>query len=63
MALKSTTDVTAVIIDLLIPYKSQVHTMTADNGREFSLHEKIAKSLDVQIPFAHPYSVMGIREK
>lgn len=33
-----------------------VLTMTADNGREFANHENIAKSLNAEFFFAHPYS-------
>lgn len=30
-------------------------TITVDNGKEFSEHERLAKALDAQIFFAHPY--------
>ncbi|PML25052.1 transposase [Vibrio breoganii] len=30
--------------------------MTADNGREFAGHEEIAKALEAEVYFAHPYS-------
>jgi len=33
-----------------------VLTITADNGREFGLHEKIAAKLNADFYFAHPYS-------
>ena len=33
-----------------------VLTITADNGREFGHHEKIAKKLNADFYFAHPYS-------
>ncbi len=37
--------------------KSEVaHTITFDNGKEFSFHEKIAKEIGAKIYFAHPYS-------
>jgi IS30 family transposase len=36
--------------------KHRVHTITADNGKEFSGHQKIAKSLDANFYFAHPYA-------
>jgi len=48
--------VTQAIIDMLTPYKDNVHTITFDNGGEFAEHEKIAKSLDAKMYFAHPYS-------
>ena len=53
---KSAADVTEATIRLLKPLKNCVHTITADNGKEFSYHEKIAKSLVADIYFAHPYS-------
>ncbi|WP_226646230.1 IS30 family transposase [Microbulbifer variabilis] len=43
-------------IALLEPYRHLVHTITADNGKEFALHEKISEALDAQVYFAHPYS-------
>ena len=53
---KSADDVTKAIIELLMPYKEHVHTITADNGREFAGHETIAKALEADVYFAHPYS-------
>ena len=43
------------MIDMLSPFKELVHTLTADNGKEFSEHEKIAETLNAQFYFAHPY--------
>jgi len=40
----------------LTPHKNQVHTLTYDNGREFSDHEGIANDLEAQVYFAHPYA-------
>ncbi len=53
---KTESEVTKATIKLLRPYKAYVHTITADNGKEFSGHEKIAKALDAKVYFAHPYS-------
>lgn len=53
---KSANDVTRATIDLLKPYKHIVHTITADNGKEFAYHEKISKALCADVYFAHPYS-------
>ncbi|MDE1327192.1 IS30 family transposase [Vibrio aestuarianus] len=53
---KSADDVTKATIELLMPYKEHVHTITADNGREFAGHETIAKALEADVYFAHPYS-------
>ena len=44
------------IIDLLSPLKAKVHTLTSDNGKEFAVHQCIAKSLDAKFIFAHPYA-------
>ena len=53
---KSAADVTQATIALLRPFKDVVHTITADNGKEFSYHEKISEELDADVYFAHPYS-------
>lgn len=53
---KSAADVTQATIALLKPFKDVVHTITADNGKEFSYHEKISKALSADVYFAHPYS-------
>ena len=33
-----------------------MYTVTSDNGKEFAKHESIAKNLDAQFFFAHPYA-------
>jgi IS30 family transposase len=43
------------VIQLLTPLQSSVFTITADNGSEFAKHEFIAKALEANIYFAHPY--------
>jgi len=40
---------------LLRPHKKSVLTITADNGKEFTRHKKISKSLRADVYFAHPY--------
>jgi IS30 family transposase len=47
--------VAKAIIKLMRPYKENVFTITADNGKEFSQHKKISKSLKADVYFAHPY--------
>ena len=47
--------VARALIDMLKPYKEFVHTITSDNGKEFSGHQKIAEALNAQFYFAHPY--------
>ncbi len=53
---KSAADVTKATIALLRPFKDVVHTITADNGKEFAYHEKISAALSADVYFAHPYS-------
>jgi len=53
---KSAADVTQATIALLRPFKDVVHTITADNGKEFAYHEKISEALTADVYFAHPYS-------
>jgi IS30 family transposase len=48
-------EVTTVILKGLTPLAAQVQTLTYDNGKEFALHQEIAKELDARGYFAHPY--------
>ncbi len=38
-----------------MPFKKLLHTITADNGKEFSMHEKISQQLEINFYFAKPY--------
>jgi IS30 family transposase len=38
-----------------LAYSQQVHSITGDNGTEFADHEAIAKALNTQFFFTHPY--------
>jgi IS30 family transposase len=54
---KQSDTVTEATIALLKPYRgNKLFTITADNGKEFAGHEKIAQELDLKVYFAHPYS-------
>lgn len=44
------------IIRLLKPFKGKTHTITTDNGFEFSEHKKVSKALSCDYYFCHPYS-------
>ena len=48
--------VSAAVIDLLQPVADRLHTITADNGKEFADHERIAHELEISFFFAHPYA-------
>ena len=43
------------VIEALMPIKHLIHTITADNGKEFREHDRIARMLDIQFFFATPY--------
>ena len=43
-------------IEVLTHLKQQVLTVTFDNGKEFAEHEQMAKALEADIYFAHPYA-------
>jgi len=51
----SADEVAYATLGLLVDME-QVHTITADNGKEFSGHEDIAEVLAASFYFAHPYS-------
>ena len=40
---------------MMMPFKDKVLTITADNGKEFAFHKKIAQQLEADVYFAHPY--------
>ncbi|MBV1869945.1 MAG: IS30 family transposase, partial [Gammaproteobacteria bacterium] len=49
---KTAETVTAATTSLLKPFKDLVFTITADNGKEFAYHERIAKALGAKVYFA-----------
>jgi IS30 family transposase len=52
---KSAGEVKRQCIELLSPCAELVHTITVDNGKEFSDHRDIATVLQTEIYFSHPY--------
>ena len=52
---KSAELVSKALINMLSPFEDKVLTITMDNGKEFSLHKKIAEALSADVYFAHPY--------
>lgn len=42
-------------IEAMLPIKHLIHTITADNGKEFAFHKKISQALDLDFYFARPY--------
>ncbi len=53
---KTAQAVSDAAIFLLTPFSACVHTLTTDNGKEFTQHERIARELDADFFFAHPYA-------
>ena len=56
LANKSAQKLERTTINLPDSIKEKVHTVTSYNGKEFAKHESIAKNLDAQFFFAHPYA-------
>lgn len=52
---KHATGVTEALIHALRPLKDWVHTLTADNGKEFAYHAQVANDLQADFYFAKPY--------
>ncbi len=53
---KDSAEVATAIISMLSSYKDVCHTITFDNGGEFSEHRAIAEALEAETYFAHPYA-------
>src|SRR5580658_1214839 len=52
---KTSTEVSSALIKKLGPVAPFVHTLTADNGKEFADHEKVGHTLEAGFYFAKPY--------
>ncbi|MGB0880842.1 MAG: IS30 family transposase, partial [Polaribacter sp.] len=52
---KEATLVTKATNELLADWKPYLHTITADNGKEFAGHQEVAENLAIDYFFAHPY--------
>jgi IS30 family transposase len=61
---KHASPVTGALIDIMLPIKEYIHTLTADNGKEFSFHKDVSAALDCGFYFCHPYrsSERGLNE-
>ena len=53
---KQSSLVEVALIEMLLPVKQWLHTITSDNGKEFAAHEAIAKCLEADFYFCHPYA-------
>ncbi len=52
---KEAEPVTQKAIEALLPVKDLIHTITADNGKEFAFHQTMGQELAVDVYFAKPY--------
>jgi len=52
---KRADSVTQALVEALLPYQEQVHTITCDNGKEFAFHQEFSAALQAECFFAHPY--------
>jgi IS30 family transposase len=52
---KTAKETSIAIIELLLPYKKHVHSITSDNGKEFMAHEYVQRRLETLFFFATPY--------
>ncbi len=53
---KTSASIHNAMVQALQPLKPHIKTITTDNGTEFALHQQIAKALNIDWFFAHPYS-------
>ena len=52
---KNAKELAKSMIDILLPYKKHIKTITSDNGLEFAEHQWISEKLDCDFYFANPY--------
>ncbi len=52
---KTAQEVTNALLSRLSPIKEFVHTLTADNGKEFANHQQVSAALETRFYFAKPY--------
>ena len=53
---KTALEVEESILNILLPYKDNILTITTDNGNEFINHKSISEKLGIDYYFAHPYA-------
>lgn len=53
---KNAKELAKSIVNIMLPYKNSIRTITSDNGTEFAEHQYISQKLACDFYFAHPYS-------
>jgi len=59
LAGKEAAPLASTAIEALLPSNDKIHTITADNGKEYVRHKEVAKGLDAEFYFARPYHSLG----
>ena len=52
---KDTKAITSAINEILKYWTAYINTIKADNRKEFAGHQQVAKALNIDYFFAHPY--------
>lgn len=52
---RTSAEVTHALLSRLLSLKGFVHTLTADNGKEFARHQEVSEALGTKFYFATPY--------
>jgi IS30 family transposase len=52
---KSSEETKEKVVEILTEWKPFLQTITSDNGKEFTMHQEIAKELEIDYFFAKPY--------
>jgi transposase, IS30 family len=47
--------VRAALVDLLSPLRGKIHSITSDNGKEFTMHQSVSEELGCEWYFTKPY--------
>lgn len=53
---KNAKELAKAMVNMLLPYKNTIKTITSDNGTEFAEHQYISQKLACDFYFAHPYA-------
>ena len=54
---KDAVELAEAVIAVLTPYKTHLHTITSDNGKEFAAHKIIADALQIDFFLPNPTTV------
>lgn len=52
---KNAIELAKILVNFLLPFKKNVHTLTTDNGPEFADHLTMCQKLEITVYFTNPY--------